>query len=107
MVSQISALLKRNFQTIRHQKLNFFCNIITPIACLFFIWIIKAIVQVAIAKTEFSVKLDIPVIFNVPLYSKLKYLNLTAKTTTCEEWYLYDFENRTDNITRNYFKIFL
>ena len=104
MVSQISALLKRNFQTIRHQKLNFFCNIISPIACLFFIWIIKAIVQVAIAKTEFSVKLDIPVIFNVPLYSKLKYLNLTAKTTTCEEWYLYDFENRTDNITRNYFE---
>ena len=104
MVNQVSTLLKRNFQTIRHQKLNFFCNIITPIACLFFIWVVKAIVQEAITKTRFSIKLDIPIIFNVPLYGKLKYLNLTAKTTICEEWYLYDFENRTDNITRKYFE---
>ena len=71
--------------------------------CLLFIWIVKAIVEGAITKTRFSLKLDIPIIFNVPFYSKLKYSNLTAKTTTCEEWYLYDFKNRTDENTKIFF----
>ena len=104
MVNQVGTLLIRNLQTIRHQKLNFFCNIITPISCLFFIWVIKAIVQEEITKTRFSIKLDIPIIFNVPIYNKLKYSNLTAKTTICEEWYLYDFENRTDSNTKIFFE---
>ena len=90
MVNQVSSLLIRHFQTVYHQKANIACNIITPIMCLFFIWIVKAIVQEEITKTRFSVKLDIPIIFNVPIYNKLKYSNLTAKTTSCEEWYLYD-----------------
>ena len=92
MVNQVSSLLIRHFQTIYHQKANIICNIITPIMCLFFIWIVKAIVQEEITKTRFSVKLDIPIVFNVPFYSKLKYSNLTAKTTTCQEWYLYELK---------------
>ena len=103
MVSQISSLLIRHFQTVYHQKTTLICNIITPIMCLLFIWIVKAIVEGAITKTRFSLKLDIPIIFNVPFYSKLKYSNLTAKTTTCEEWYLYDFKNRTDENTKIFF----
>ena len=104
MANQVLTILIRNFQTIRHQKFNMFCNVITPVSCLFFIWVVKAIVQEEIAKTPFSLKLNIPIIYNMPFYGKLKYSNLTAKTTTCEEWYLYDFENRTDNITRNEFE---
>ena len=102
MASQVITILIRNLQTVRHQKLNIFFNIISPIACLFLIWVIKTIVKEEITKTRFSVKLDIPIIFNVPLYGKLKYLNLTAKTTICEEWYLYDFENR-ENISQKQF----
>ena len=60
MVSQVATLLLRNIQTIRHQKLNLFCNIISPIACLFFIWVVKTIVKEEITKTRFSIKLDIP-----------------------------------------------
>ena len=71
--------------------------------CLFFIWIVKAIVQEEITKTRFSLKLDIPIVFNVPFYSKLKYSNLTAKTTTCEEWYLYDFQNKSDINSKIFF----
>ena len=103
MVSQVSTLLLRNLQTIRHQKLNLFCNIISPIACLFFIWVVKTIVKKEITKTRFSVKLDIPIIFNIPLYPKLKYIDLTAKISICEEWYLYDFENRTNIAQKNFF----
>ena len=104
MANQVLTLLLRNIHTIRHQKLNLFCNIITPIACLFFIWVVKAIVEEEITKTRFSIKLDIPIIFNVPLYSKLKYLNLTAKTTICEEWYLYEYENKSDINVQQFFE---
>ena len=104
MVNQVSSLLIRHFQTVYHQKANIACNIITPIMCLFFIWIVKAIVQEEITKTRFSVKLDIPIIFNVPIYNKLKYSNLTAKTTSCEEWYLYDFENKSDTNSKILFE---
>ena len=104
MANQVLTLLLRNIHTIRHQKLNLFCNVITPVACLFFIWVVKAIVEEEITKTRFSIKLDIPIIFNVPLYSKLKYLNLTAKTTICEEWYLYEYENKSDINAKKFFK---
>ena len=104
MANQIITILIRNLQTIRHQKLNIFFNIISPIACLFFIWVVKSNIENEIKKTRFSVKLDIPIIFNVPLYSKLKYLNLTAKTIICEEWYLYDFENRTNISQKQFFE---
>ena len=104
MVNQVSTILLRSFQTVYHQKSNMVCNIITPIMCLFFIWIVKTIVQEEIKKTRFSVKLDIPIVFNVPFYNKLKYSNLTAKTSSCQEWYLYDFEDRDNNDTRNFFE---
>ena len=103
MVSQIASILIRKFQTLYHQRTTLIVNIMTPIICLFCIWVVKVIVEVEITKTRFSVKLDIPIIFNVPFYSKLKYSNLTAKTTTCEEWYLYEFENKSDINTRNLF----
>ena len=103
MVSQVSSILLRNFQTLYHQKLNLLCNIITPIMCLFGIWLVKVIVQGEITKYSFSVKLDIPILFNVPFYSKLKYSNLTAKTTSCEEWYLYDFDNKSDTTAQIFF----
>ena len=104
MANQVITILIKNLQTVRHQKLNLFCNIISPIACLFFIWVVKTIVKEEITKTRFSVKLDVPIIFNVPLYTKFKYLNLTAKTTICEEWYLYDFDNRTNLTQRAIFE---
>ena len=104
MANQVITILIKNLQTVRHQKLNLFCNIISPIACLFFICVVKTIVKEEITKTRFSVKLDVPIIFNVPLYTKFKYLNLTAKTTICEEWYLYDFDNRTNLTQRAIFE---
>ena len=104
MANQVLTILIRNLQTVRHQKLNIFCNIIAPISCLFFIWVVKEIVQDEITKTRFSIKLDIPILFNVPLYSKLEYLNLTAKTTICEEWYLYEYENKNDTRVKDFFE---
>jgi uncharacterized protein with PQ loop repeat len=69
MANQVITILIRNLQTVRHQKLNLFFNIISPIACLFFIWVVKTIVKDEITKTRFSIKLDIPIIFNIPLYT--------------------------------------
>ena len=104
MANQAITIIIRDLQTIRHQKANIFCSIIPPIVCLLFLLIIKQIVKDAIAKTYVSVKLDVPIIFNTPIYLKLKYLNFSVKTSICEEWYLYESENKNDTKTLKFFE---
>jgi hypothetical protein len=43
------------------------------------------IVESQISKTPFGVKVQMPILFNVPIYSKLMYTNEVINVKTCEE----------------------
>jgi len=47
--------------------------------------IIKILVESQIVKTGYGLKVQMPILFNIPIYSKLKYLNEVLKITSCEE----------------------
>jgi hypothetical protein len=53
--------------------------------CLIFIMIIKIIVESQINKTGYGLKVQMPLLFNIPIYSKFKYANEVLKITSCEE----------------------
>jgi hypothetical protein len=43
------------------------------------------IVESQISKTPYGVKVQMPILFNVPIYSKLMYANEAINIQTCEE----------------------
>ena len=92
MPTQIGALLQKNFIQLKNQKCNTICNIINPLIWIFILFFGKQLAEIIVIQSLPILKTDVPVLFNIPLYSKLKYSNISAKTTNCEEWYLYDFE---------------
>ena len=96
-ISQISALLEKNFKQLKNNKCNTFCNIIIPLILLFLLFFGRKLAQILVIQSLPVLKTDVPVLYNIPLYSKLKYSNLSAKTTNCEEWYLYDFIKEANN----------
>ena len=104
MSLQISALLQKNFNQLKNHKCNTFCNIINPIIWLFVIFFARQLAEIIVIQSLPVLKTDVPVIYNIPLYSKLKYSNLSAKTTNCEEWYLYDFSEKANNETKAFFQ---
>ena len=105
MPIQITTLLQKNFNQLKHQKCNTICNIINPIIWLFVLYLGRQLAEILVIKTLPVLKTDVPVLYNIPLYSKLKYSNISAKTTNCEEWYLYDFEKEVNNTeTRSFFQ---
>ena len=88
------------------QKGTLTCQIITPILCLLFIYIVKLIVETQIKKTSFGLKLSIPYLFNIPIYSKLKYAEQIIRVDSCDEWYLYSFgPNAQDEASKNFFGV--
>lgn len=50
-----------------------------------FIMIIKIIVESQINKTGYGLKVQMPILFNIPVYSKFKYANEVLKISSCEE----------------------
>ena len=44
-----------------------------------------------------------PFLFNVPIYSKLKFTKDIIKIDNCEEWYLYDFGKNATDQDREFF----
>lgn len=103
MVAQLSTLLKKNFHQIRHHYCDTVCNLINPIIWLFVIFLAREIAEIVVIQSLPILKTDIPVIYNIPLYAKLKYSNLSAKTTNCEEWYLYDFAENANDGAKEFF----
>ena len=97
MPTQIGALLQKNFNQLKNQKCNTICNIINPLIWIFILFFGKQLAEIIVIQSLPILKTDVPVLFNIPLYSKLKYSNISAKTTNCEEWYLYDFEKEANN----------
>ena len=105
MPTQISTLLQKNFKQLKNQKCITICNIINPLIWLFVLSILREIAEIIVINSLPILKTDVPLIFNIPLYSKLKYSNISSKTTNCEEWYLYDFEEEVNNSeTRQFFQ---
>ena len=43
------------------------------------------IVESQISKTPYGIKVQMPILFNVPIYSKLMYTNELINVKTCEE----------------------
>lgn len=104
MANQLKPLLIKNIQLMSRQKGTLICQIITPLLCLLFIYIIKLIVEVQIKKSSFGLKLSIPYLFNIPIYSKLKYAEQIIHVESCDEWYLYSFgPNAQDEASKNFF----
>lgn len=68
-----------------------------------FIALIKLIIESQISKTSIGIKNKMPFLFNVPIYSKFKYTKDLIKISNCEEWYMYDFVNRNDTETVEFF----
>ena len=104
MVHQLSTLLKKNAIQLKHHYCNSICNIINPLVWLFVIYLAKQMAEVIIIQSLPILKTDVPVIYNIPLYAKLKYSNISAKTTNCEEWYLYDFDENLNDSSRDFFE---
>lgn len=93
--SQFNGLLIKNFNLLTKQTGTMVCQIITPIICLGFVFLIQIIVQANITKTAYGVKFDTPIFFNLPIYSRLAYAKLPIRVTNCDEWYLFDFSEDT------------
>ena len=97
MPTQISTLLQKNFKQLKNRKCITICNIINPLIWLFVLSSLREIAEIIVIHSLPILKTDVPLLFNIPLYSKLKYSNISSKTTNCEEWYLYDFEKEANN----------
>ena len=93
--NQLKAIIHKNYHSFLRQKGTIFCQIITPLLCLLFIYLIKIIVEEQLSKSSFGIQLNIPILFNIPLYTKLQYSDLIIKFPSCDEWYLYDFTNNS------------
>ena len=105
MPTQISTLLQKNFNQLKNQKCITICNIINPLIWLFVLSFLRQIAEIVVIHSLPILKTDVPLLFNIPLYSKLKYSNISSKTTNCEEWYLYDFEKEANNSkTKQFFQ---
>ena len=104
-MSQISSLLDKNFNQFCNKKCTMTLNLIIPSIIILILFFARKLAEILVIQSLPILKTDIPVLYNIPLYAKLKYSNLSAKTRNCEEWYLYDFENGVnDTKTRNMFK---
>ena len=100
---QFNGLLIKNFNLLTKQKGTMICQIITPIICLAFVFLIQIIVQANIGKSAYGVKFDYPFFLNLPIYDRLQYSKLPIKITSCNEWYLYDFAADTPEEDKEFF----
>ena len=104
MANQLKCLLIKNIQLMSRQRGTMTCQVITPLLCLLFIYMVKLIVETQIKKTPYGLKLSIPYLFNIPIYSKLKYAEQIIRVNSCDEWYLYNFgPNAQDEESRAFF----
>lgn len=101
--SQFKGLVIKNIQLISRQKGSIICQIITPILCLGFIALIKLIVEENLSKTGLTLKIQQPILFNIPIYQKLQYSNQPVRITNCDEWYLYDYDKDTPEEDKQFF----
>lgn len=61
---------------------------ITPVLCLGFIALIKLIIETQLGKTSILLKVDLPVMFNMPFMKKANYTEGVVKYDNCEEVYI-------------------
>jgi hypothetical protein len=47
--------------------------------------IIKILVESQIKKSGYGLKVQMPMLFNIPIYSKFRYANEALKITSCQE----------------------
>lgn len=102
--SQLKALLIKNCNLITKQKSTIICQIITPVLCLSFVFLIQFLIKMNINNTRFGLKMDFPYIFNLPIYQSIhKNYKLPISFDNCDEWYLYDFEDGIPEQDKEYF----
>lgn len=103
--SQLKALLIKNFNLIAKQKATLVCQIITPVICLAFVFLIQYIIEDNIGKTSFGMKMDFPYLFNLPILKNLDDASgpIPLKIDNCDEWYLFDFDDDTPEEDKQFF----
>jgi len=99
--TQSRALLQKNFALQSKQKGTNICQILIPLSCLVITLIFKLLAKQELNKI-YTFDVGMPYFFNVP-YSKVYNQSLSPlKTSTCLEWYLYDFKNDASQETKSY-----
>ena len=117
MTSQINGLLIKNFQLMKRQKASVICQvdkrfmqIITPILCLGFIALLKIVVETQLNNLGLNLKIDLPLLLNLNVYSKFNYINNLIRISNCDQvnkfqnqWYLFQFSNESSQNDYDYF----
>ena len=105
-MNQLNALLKKNVKLTMRQKGTTLFQLITPLLCLGMIYFVKLTAKYLIEHTRYGQPIP-PLIFNLPfVYNKLDNVSLPIRTTTCDEWYLYTFnDSANSDDSKNYFGI--
>jgi len=105
--NQFMALIKKSVALQAKQKGTNICQVLTPIICLLFVWLIKSIMSGQLTQ-KYSFQLPFPFMFNVPynsVYGKgnelVKGMVSPITINECLQWYLYDFEG-ADDFTKNF-----
>ena len=57
--------------------------------CLGFIALIKTIIETQLTNFGLNLKIELPLLMNLPLYQKLNYSNNLIRLANCEEVYAY------------------
>lgn len=101
--AQLKGLLIKNFYLFKKQKGSIICQILTPILCLFFVWLIQYIISRFIKSSTLPLDMKFPFIFNLPLYQRTKQSKLGLQALNCDEWYLFDFTDDISNEDKEFF----
>lgn len=101
--AQLKGLLIKNFHLFKKQKGTIICQILTPILCLFFVWLIQYIITRFVSSNVIPIGIKFPFIFNLPVYQRTKEADLIVRTTNCDEWYLFEFGEEIPDKDKEFF----
>ena len=99
---QRRALFRKSVSLQMRQIGTNICQLLTPIISLLLIILLKGIAQSNISKyIDAPIYSGLPYIFNIPLYS-IGQLGVLFNLTSCDQWYLYDFEDDASELTKEF-----
>ena len=106
MSNQLRALLIKNFTLLTKQKGTLVCQIMTPVFCLGFMFLIQYLITQnidSIAKSNNKINFLFPL--NFPFFKEKVNHNkeIPIFFGECDEWYLYDFDKNTPESDKLFF----
>ena len=97
---QIRGLFRKNATLQKRQVGTNICQILTPVIGLFVVHALRQLGESSLDMvTGRSLYIPIPYIFNIP-YKPFSALTQQFSISDCDQWYLYDFDEKATNETR-------